>query len=399
MYKFIDLFAGIGGFRVALQKQGLKCVFSSEIDKEAKRAYERNFNDEVRGDICEIQEKEIPKHDILCAGFPCQSFSISGKHGGLRDNRGRLFYEVVRIAEYHKPCVLLLENVRNIITIDGGQVIKTIENKLDEIGYKVHYSVMDASDYGIPQRRQRVYFACLRKDMRLDFHTPKPTKKSIYLRNILDKSVDERLIIERDDIVIQNKEEPECQRAPIRVGYLNKGGQGERIYHPNGHAITLSANGGGVGARTGLYLVNGDVRRLSISECKRLMGFDKRHIVSSGIQGYQQLGNAVIPDMVSRTYNGLIVICMDFAFINIYVVQYHISNIRFLVAIDWFGYDFALAFHHSDHHCLVCSSAPLTDILGFFVSRLAPDVGFIYFNNARQYRRPHSQQPFAYPLR
>ena len=223
----------------------------------------------------------------------------------MKDNRGRLFYEIVRIAEYHKPYVLLLENVRNLLTVDGGNAIKTIEAKLDEIGYNVHYSLLDASEHGIPQSRERVYFACLKKRSGLSYKEPKAVNSDIYLKDVLDEFVDEKLIINRDDIRIERTDDPPLQRAPIRIGHLNKGGQGERIYHPNGHSITLSAEGGGVGARTGLYLVNGQVRRLSLPECKRLMGFDERHIISPGTQGYKQLGNAVIPEMVLKTYDNI----------------------------------------------------------------------------------------------
>ncbi len=299
-YKFIDLFAGIGGFRVALERRGLECVFSSEIDEHAMDVYERNFGERPHGDITQIKARDIPDHDILCGGFPCQSFSISGKRGGLMSNR--LFYEIVRVAEYHKPRILLLENVENILNVDNRRTIETIERKLDEIGYKTHRSLLNASHYGIPQSRKRVYFVCLRKDIALDYEMPKPNYKRIYLKDILEDVVDETLFIKRDDIVIEGGEVG-YELQPVRVGYLNKGGQGERIYSPLGHAITLSANGGGAGARTGLYHVNGRVRKLSIMECKRLMGFPDDHVVGVGIQGYKQLGNAVIPAMVSAVYD------------------------------------------------------------------------------------------------
>lgn len=308
MYKFVDLFAGIGGFRVSLQKLGMKCVFSCEIDESARTAYQRNFNDDnIRGDICEVKANEIPKHDVLCAGFPCQSFSIAGKKSGMNDQRGRLFYEILRIVEHHKPLVLMLENVRNILTVDKGEVIKTIEKKLDEAGYSVHYSLLDASDYGVPQSRERVYFACLLKGAGLKYKEPRPDRKDIFLRDVLDDVVDKRLVVHRNDIVIERKDDPEPAHKPIRIGHLNKGGQGERIYHPNGHAVTLAADSGGVGSRTGLYLIDGMVRRLSIPECKRVMGFDESHITAVGIQGYRQLGNAVIPDMVTKSYDSIVV--------------------------------------------------------------------------------------------
>jgi DNA (cytosine-5)-methyltransferase 1 len=305
MDKFIDLFAGIGGFRVALEKQGLSCVFSSEIDEEASRVYRDNFGEEPQGDITAINEKGIPSHDILCAGFPCQSFSISGNHTGFKDNRGQLFYDIVRIAEYHKPPLLLLENVRNILTIQNGEVLRTIKKELEGIGYTVYHSLLNASYYGIPQSRSRVYFTCLRKGTGLKFQEPKRTYEQVFLRDVLDKLAESHLVIQRDDIHIEKEDEPEPKAAPIRIGYVNKGGQGERIYHPNGHSITLSADGGGIGAKTGLYLIDGNIRRLSISEGKRVMGFSDKHYVSDSRFGYKQLGNAVIPKMVSLIYNGV----------------------------------------------------------------------------------------------
>jgi len=306
MYNFIDLFSGIGGFRKALEKRGMHCVFSSDIDAKANESYYKNFKEKPKGDITEISEKNIPKHDILCAGFPCQSFSLSGNMKGLDDNRGRLFYDIIRIAQYHQPYVLLLENVRNILTVDNGQVIKTIETKLDEIGYKVQKHILNASNFGIPQSRERVYFVCLKKsEPSLSYRPPLETNQQIYLDDILEKEVDKALYIDgRDDIVIDEKP-TKHELKPIRVGQLNKGGQGERIYSSKGHAVTLSAYGGGVGARTGLYLVKDKVRKLSINECKVLMGFPVTWEVSEGVQGYQQLGNAVIPTMVGYVYDSI----------------------------------------------------------------------------------------------
>ena len=307
MHKFIDLFAGVGGFRVALEQTGMRCVFSSEIDPTAKEAYQLNFNDEPYGDIMEINEQDIPAHDVLCAGFPCQSFSISGKMNGFNDNRGRLFYDIVRIAKCHRPPVLLLENVKNLVTLDNGRAITEIRTRLERIGYKVHYRVLNSSDYGIPQKRERVYIVCLNTDFpELRFVSPRPKKKAVYLEDILDDIVPNELYINgRDDIVITRSDEPEYQTKPIRIGYLGKGGQGERIYHTKGHAITLAANSGGIGARTGLYQVKDRIRRLSINECKRIMGFSDNHQVSEGLAGYTQLGNAIIPPMVRSVWDSV----------------------------------------------------------------------------------------------
>ncbi|MCL2016454.1 MAG: DNA (cytosine-5-)-methyltransferase [Defluviitaleaceae bacterium] len=303
MQKFIDLFCGIGGFRLALESCGLHCVFSSEIDNHAKAAYQANFGELPSGDITQIAAQNIPKHDILCAGFPCQSFSISGKRGGISDNRGRLFYEIVRIAKFHKPSVLLLENVKNILTIDNGLVAQEITASLNEIGYNVEKYVLNASFFGVPQARERVYFVALKKEISVKYTPPQATMQNIFLEDILEE-VDENFILQRDDIKIS--EQPVKNKLkPIRIGTVNKGGQGERIYSPKGHAITQSAYGGGVGARTGLYKTAQGVRRLTINECKAVMGFPQSHKVSEGIQGYQQLGNAVIPQMIRLVYESI----------------------------------------------------------------------------------------------
>jgi DNA (cytosine-5)-methyltransferase 1 len=312
MYKFIDLFCGIGGFRLALEKRGLECVFSCDIDISAQEAYKKNFGEKPVGDITGILEKDIPKHDILCAGFPCQPFSISGKHGGTSDPRGRLFYEILRIAEYHRPAILLLENVKNILSIDSGKVIKTIEKKIQECGYELYKHVLNASYFGIPQARERVYFVGLRKDIKksnkpsMEYAPPEEKNKKVYLKDILDNEVDKDFIINRKDIKItKNENEIDYELQPIRVGIVNKGGQGERIYSIKGHAITQSAYGGGVGARTGLYNTVQGIRKLTINECKKVMGFPAGHFVSAGIQGYQQLGNAVVPDMIGHVYDSI----------------------------------------------------------------------------------------------
>ncbi len=127
---FIDLFAGIGGFRLALDSFGAKCVFTSEWDKDAQKVYKENFKDEVAGDITKIKEEDIPKHDILCAGFPCQAFSISGKQQGFDDARGTLFFDVARIVKHHQPKILLLENVKNFETHNNGETLQTVKQIL-----------------------------------------------------------------------------------------------------------------------------------------------------------------------------------------------------------------------------------------------------------------------------
>lgn len=305
MHKFADLFCGIGGFRVALEREGMDCVFSCDNDPHVQNAYESNFGERPAGDITEVLASDIPPHDILCAGFPCQPFSRSGNREGLKDARGRLFYEIVRIANHHKPYLLILENVKTILTLDDGQVLGEIRERLDKIGYRVEYSVLNAGKFGLPQKRERVYFVCIRKDAPLSYREPRAVDRHKFVKDILLPDWKcEHLVVNRDDIRITKNDPPETL-APMQIGYLNKGGQGERIYSTNGHAVTISANGGGIGARTGLYLVNGKVRKLHLDETKLVMGFSKQHKVSDGIAGFRQLGNAVIPAMINHVYESV----------------------------------------------------------------------------------------------
>lgn len=300
---FIDLFAGIGGFHQALSRFGAKCVFASEWDKNAAQTYSANYGIEPFGDITQIAEQDIPPHDILCGGFPCQAFSISGKQQGFNDTRGTLFFEIARIVAYHQPKVLFLENVKNFIKHDHGNTLKVVLNTLDELGYNVFYQVLNASHFGLPQNRERVYLVCFRKDLRIDsFQFPDGLSTPVALSDFLEESPQNVKIVERDDMVLYKNFEPEIDlygqpilpNRPIQIGIVGKGGQGERIYHPTGHAITLSAYGGGVGSKTGLYHIDGKIRKLSPRECARIQGFpDSFKIISSQSQAYQQFGNSV----------------------------------------------------------------------------------------------------------
>jgi DNA (cytosine-5)-methyltransferase 1 len=293
---FIDLFAGIGGFRIALNEFGANCVFSSEFDKYAQQTYEANFGEKPSGDIRKIEANEIPAHDILCAGFPCQAFSVSGKQRGFEDSRGTLFFEIARIVDYHKPKIIFLENVANLKKHSDGQTISSMISILEDMGYNVFHEVLNASDFGVPQSRNRIYFLAFRNDLGVEqFKFPKGDKIMVALEDILlpdEKTVD--FIIDREDMKIKDIEITEKQLKPIRIGTINKGGQGDRIYSPKGHAITLSAYGGGSGAKTGAYLINGKVRKLAPEECRAVQGFpDWYKIVVSNSQAWKQFGNSV----------------------------------------------------------------------------------------------------------
>ena len=340
MKTFIDLFAGIGGFRLALEKHGLKCVFSSEIDQHARSCYKDNFGVEPKGDITKINAKDIPDHDVLCAGFPCQSFSIAGKRQGLSDiKRGQLFKEVVRVASSHRPKLLLLENVPHILTMFNGEIIKTIIEELKKAGYHTHIHTLNSADYGIPQSRKRVYFVCMREEFLAREIPGEPWR---VLEDVLDDDsyVDENLYIKRDDIVIVGSDR--YNNRPIQIGYVGQHrkpvgrtllkehrrlqqriftsgaptptimpkhrdyyhvAQGARIYSSDRPALAINSSGGNLGAQSGLYNIKDKIRRLTINECRKLMGFpDDFKLPERYSVALRLLGNAVIPKMIDLVY-------------------------------------------------------------------------------------------------
>ena len=186
-YKGIDLFCGIGGFRLAMQDNGVECVFSSDIDKFAQQTYSANFNEIPVGDIKSIDAKDIPSFDILTAGFPCQPFSYAGEKQGFNDKvRGTLFFDVCRILEYHKPPMVLLENVKGLKSHNNGQTLTTIINTLERLGYYPHWDILSSLDYGLPQKRERWYCVAFRTDV--EFEWPKPVGGNPILRDIVDTS-------------------------------------------------------------------------------------------------------------------------------------------------------------------------------------------------------------------
>ncbi|KGA99019.1 modification methylase [Alkalihalobacillus alcalophilus ATCC 27647 = CGMCC 1.3604] len=300
--KYVDLFAGIGGFHLAMKSFGAECVYASEWDKHAQTTYSANFGIHPEGDITQIEASEIPQHDILCAGFPCQPFSISGKRQGFEDTRGTLFFDVARIVKHHQPKLVFMENVRNFATHDQGNTLNTVRETLEQIGYKFWHQVLNASQFGLPQNRERIYMVAIRKDLQVEsFAFPPPPNDRVILRDFLlhDEKTD-RYVIKREDMTVDYDKVPvesllmDYILKPVRVGTINKGGQGERIYSELGHAVTLSAQGGGPGSKTGCYLINGRVRKLAPRECARIQGFpeDFKIPVSDG-QAWKQFGNSV----------------------------------------------------------------------------------------------------------
>lgn len=299
---FIDLFAGLGGFRLALESLGARCVYSNEWDEQVQQVYKKNYGDLPEGDITKVDEKLIPDHDILCAGFPCQAFSISGKQRGFEDSRGTLFFDVARIIKEKKPKIVFMENVKNFETHDDGRTLVVVKTTMEELGYQFNEKVLNAVDYGIPQKRERIYMVCFRNDMDAsDFKFPKPFELKKHVEDFLlkDENMVKDLYINRPDIYYNDLKDNQYSNKTIRLGTVNKGGQGERIYSIKGIAITLSAYGGGVFAKTGGYYINGGARRLHPRECARIMGYPDSYIISeNNNQAYKQFGNSVVVDVL-----------------------------------------------------------------------------------------------------
>jgi DNA (cytosine-5)-methyltransferase 1 len=312
---FIDLFCGIGGFRLALNSFGAKCLFSSDFDKECQKIYELNFKEKPYGDITKININEIPSHDLLSAGFPCQPFSISGKQGGFDDTRGTLFFDVARIIKKKKPKIIFLENVANFASHDNGKTLSTVRKVLIDLKYNFFYKILNSSDFGVPQSRKRTYMIVIKKSYNdNEFIFPKPINKDTRLLDFLEKKIDPKSIVFKNKKAVLKKNITEnanlfnlLSNKPIRIGTVNKGGQGDRIYDPLGHAITLSAHGGGTGSKTGLYLINNKIRKLLPRECANISGFPNNFKLSDNPNvSYKQFGNTVVVNVIQHIVNELI---------------------------------------------------------------------------------------------
>lgn len=309
-FKFVDLFAGIGGFRIALTKLGGKCVFSSEWDKYSQKTYKNWFGEIPHGDVRNIEPLEIPDHDILAAGFPCQPFSLAGvskknslgKAHGFQDvNQGNLFFYLATIIEIKRPPVLFLENVKNLQSHDKGKTWQVIRQTLEELGYWVNAKVIDASGW-VPQHRERIYIVCFDKNVfksEPPFKFPEPPQgEKPKLADVLDLKPDLKYTL-TDHLwkYLQN----------YAKRHKKKGnGFGFGLAYPNGITRTLSARYYKDGSEILIPQKGKNPRRLTPQECARLMGFDDVKIVVSDMQAYKQFGNAVVPKVVEAIGNEIV---------------------------------------------------------------------------------------------
>lgn len=300
-FKFIDLFAGIGGFHQAFQTAGGKCVFSSEWEEHAKETYFENFGEVPFGDINNFTEKNdgpalfrdsIPPHDILAAGFPCQPFSQAGRQLGFNDARGTLFFEILKIAKALRPKILILENVKRLKTHDHGRTFSVIVNSLQEIGYKAYAKVLRAYDYGLPQNRERIFIVAFEKPIHFEFPPP-PSKREIHrVGDILEETVDDRYTI--SDRLLQGHE------RRLRKHKENGNGFGFCVFSPDAKYVnTLSARYWKDGSEILIEQEGKNPRLLTPRECARLQGFpDKFRFNKSRRYAYQQFGNSVPVNVV-----------------------------------------------------------------------------------------------------
>ncbi|MDR1912114.1 MAG: DNA (cytosine-5-)-methyltransferase [Helicobacteraceae bacterium] len=283
--RFIDLFCGMGGFRQAMievcQQYAIapQCVFSCDIDRFCQDSYEANFGERPYGDITKIDENAIADHDILFAGFPCQPFSIIGQKKGFEDTRGTLFFDIARILKHKAPKALILENVKQLVTHNGGKTLQVVLATLKELGYYAQYAVLNALDYGLPQKRERVVIVGFKE--RNDFSFPPPIESYKPLYELLEKKVDQKYYASQ---YITNKRKVKHQsNYPLSIWHENK--SGNISSYPYSCALRS-------GASYNYLLVNGE-RRLTPREMFRLQGFpDSYKIVVNDRQAKRQAGNA-----------------------------------------------------------------------------------------------------------
>ncbi|HNX87164.1 MAG TPA: DNA (cytosine-5-)-methyltransferase [Bacteroidales bacterium] len=315
MFKFIDLFAGIGGIRLAYQNLGGKSVFTSEIDHYAQKTYEANFGEVPFGDITKINERNIPDHDILLAGFPCQPFSIAGvskkaslgrEHGFKDETQGTLFFDIARILEAKRPKAFMLENVKNLVSHDNKKTFKVITGTLTGLGYNVFYKVLDGKFY-VPQHRERIIIVGFDKEVYGDnvtFTFPDPKESDTIFRSILEEKPDGKF-------TLSDKLWNYLQDYAIK--HKAKGnGFGFGLTDLNGIARTLSARYYKDGSEILVPQKGKNPRRLTPRECARLMGFPDSFVIPvSDNRAYKQFGNSVVVPLIQAVASQVIKVILN----------------------------------------------------------------------------------------
>ena len=284
-FRFIDLFAGIGGIRLGFEHVGGHCVFSSEFDPDACTTYMANFGEYPSGDITKINAEDIPDFDILLGGFPCQAFSIIGKKEGFANETcGTLFFDIERILKVKRPPAFMLENVRNLTAHDGGNTFRTIKEHLEMLGYHVYAKVLNALDYGVPQKRERIFIVGFLDDVNFQFPEPIPLEQRQTLSDILETDVDKKYYV-RDAIRISRLERLKDKNYP-KPYISHENMAGSVTPHPYSSALRAGASAN--------YILINDERRPTEREMLRIQGFpDTYKVVLPYSKVKKQCGNSV----------------------------------------------------------------------------------------------------------
>ena len=295
-FTFIDLFAGIGGIRMAFEGVGGTCVFSSEWDKYAQDTYEANFGERPQGDITKIKTNDIPDHDILLAGFPCQPFSQAGLRLGFNDTRGTLFFDIARIVRAKKPKFVVLENVRGFLNHDKGNTFNVVSQTMNKLGYDVHHKELCAKDFGVPQNRNRIIIVCINRKKigkNIQFNYPEPIRKNTNVGSILSKYVPTKYTIS-DKMWAGHKSRKAAHK-------LKGNGFGYSLFNrKSAYTNTISARYYKDGSEILIEQKNKNPRRLTPREAARLQGFPDTFIIPvSDNHAYKQFGNSVAVPMLS----------------------------------------------------------------------------------------------------
>lgn len=316
-FSFIDLFAGIGGFRLALQRLGGKCVFSSEINPKAQETYLHNYGEKPYGDITKEEVKNaIPQDfDVLCAGFPCQAFSIAGYQKGFDDARGTLFFDIAEIVQKHKPRVVFLENVKNLESHDKGKTFEVICNTLKSLGYTIYHKVLNACEFGnVPQNRERIMIVAFNNDKVTnysDFKFPEPIPLVKTIHDCIEEGKKEEKYYYREGQTYYTR----LLKDVLKTDSIY---QWRRVYcrENKSHLCpTLTANMGGGGHNVPIILTKEGIRKLTPKECLNFMGYPKEFEFPETISNsakYMQAGNSVVIPVIQRVAEEIIkVICKN----------------------------------------------------------------------------------------
>ena len=304
--RYIDLFCGLGAFHTAFnQSPVFECVLACDIDEGVRKIYKENYGLEPKSDIRNLDLESMPDFEILCAGFPCQPFSIAGNGDGFNDKeKGNLFFDILKIIDAKQPPMCVLENVKNLKTHDNGNTYKTIETELTKRGYLITSKVINAAEYGSPQARHRIFIVATKNK---SFVIPEGNKVQTPVSSIIDPTVNKNDLSQEKYALVKKADKKDAFGKPtvlfdVVSNKTSKGGrQGERVYSITSAGVTVCASSGGPGAKTGLYKVGDNVRRLTVKETLGMFGFPSTYRFPAINQedALFYLGNSIVVNVVA----------------------------------------------------------------------------------------------------